>query len=193
MATQVTNNLPSRAKPQKLPNAPRAGAPKGVTKLNKAGGGLNGVAGQATGAVGQAAQNLPIPSAYEIMAGRIANRVAEMAENITFVERNPRQPDPAATHAPVQETDPTTGKKRPRKLDIRLGTSTKTDVSFSPAFLDNLLTKMLTLQGRMLKVSGELGKVDAVDEETKKEQYEQTSELSRIIALICAEKARQGA
>ena len=91
MASQVTNGLPSRAKPQKLPS--RAGAPKGVNKLNKppglgqASGAVNGVAGQATSAAGQAAQNLPIPSAYGIMASRIANRVAEMAENITFVER----------------------------------------------------------------------------------------------------------
>ena len=106
----------------------------------------------------------------------------------------PPQSSPRSSEsAPVQEIDPATGKKRPRKLDIRLATSTKTDVSFSPAFLDNLLTKMLTLQGRMLKVSSELGKADSVEEETKKEQYEQASELSRIIALICAEKARQGA
>ncbi|KAF2231207.1 hypothetical protein EV356DRAFT_519061 [Viridothelium virens] len=185
MASQVTNNLPSRPRAQKL------GAPKGLPKLNKAPGigqatgAVNGVGGQATNAVNQAAQS--VPSAYEIMAGRIANRVAEMAENITFVER-PRQ-----SEAPLQETDPATGKKRPRKLDIRLGTSTKGDVSFSPAFLDSLLSKMLTLQARMLKVSNELGGVTDVEEETKKEQYEQTSELSRIIALICAEKARQGA
>lgn len=52
---------------------------------------------------------------------------------------------------------------------------------------------MLTLQARMLKVSNELGGATDVEEETKKEQYEQTSELSRIVALICAEKARQGA
>ena len=29
----------------------------------------------------------PQPSPYGIMASRIANRVAEMAENITFIER----------------------------------------------------------------------------------------------------------
>lgn len=33
------------------------------------------------------AANGHVPSPYEIMAGRIANRVAEMAENMTFVER----------------------------------------------------------------------------------------------------------
>lgn len=107
MATQVTNNFPSRPKPQKL-SAPKTAPPKGVTKLNKApgvgqaGGALNGVAGQATGAIGQAAQNLPIPSAYEIMAGRIANRVAEMAENITFVERY--LPLPSWTNPPSQSS-----------------------------------------------------------------------------------------
>ena len=39
-----------------------------------------------------AKQTPPVPHAtgaspFEIMAGRIANRVAEMAENVTFVER----------------------------------------------------------------------------------------------------------
>merc|ERR1711881_742065 len=39
-----------------------------------------------------AKQTPPVPQAngaspFEIMAGRIANRVAEMAENVTFVER----------------------------------------------------------------------------------------------------------
>ena len=83
MASQVTNNLPSRPKPQKLPT-PKTAAPKGLTKLNKAPG-LGQASGAANGIAGQAAQ--AVPSAYEIMAGRIANRVAEMAENITFVER----------------------------------------------------------------------------------------------------------
>ncbi|KAI9702280.1 MAG: hypothetical protein M1820_006212 [Bogoriella megaspora] len=188
MATQLYSA--PRPGPKKLAGK---SAPRGVTKLNKApgAGAVNGATSQATGAIGQAAQSIPIPSAYEIMAGRIANRVAEMAENITFVERNPK---PAATDSPaLQEIDPATGKKRPRKLDIRLATGTKGDVKFSPAFLDSVLTKMLTLQGRMLKVSNDLAKAEDVDEETKKEQFEQTSELSRIIALICAEKARQGA
>jgi hypothetical protein len=43
-----------------------------------------GAAGAAGGAVNGVAHHA---SPYEIMAGRIANRVAEMAENITFVER----------------------------------------------------------------------------------------------------------
>jgi hypothetical protein len=34
-----------------------------------------------------AVQNGAAPSPYGIMASRIANRVAEMAENMTFVER----------------------------------------------------------------------------------------------------------
>jgi hypothetical protein len=36
---------------------------------------------------GASAAQQHIPSPYEVMASRIANRVAEMAENITFVER----------------------------------------------------------------------------------------------------------
>jgi len=43
---------------------------------------------QTNGAVQNgASQNGAHPSPYGIMASRIANRVAEMAENITFVER----------------------------------------------------------------------------------------------------------
>ncbi len=45
----------------------------------------------------------------------------------------------------------------------------------------------------MLRVSAELGAAGEVSEELKKEQFAEASELSRIIALICAEKARQGA
>lgn len=44
----------------------------------------------------------------------------------------------------------------------------------------------------MLKVSAEIAEAEDVEEGVKKEQYNQTAELSRIIALICAEKARQG-
>lgn len=84
-------------------------------------------------------------------------------------------------------------KRKPRKLEIRLQGSAPDAVSFSPAFLDNTLKKMLDLQTRMLRVSAELGGAEDVSEEVKKEQFQQTSELSRIIALICAEKARQGA
>jgi len=43
----------------------------------------------------------------------------------------------------------------------------------------------------MLMTGQDLAASDA-DEKTKREQFEQSSELSRIIALICAEKARQG-
>lgn len=43
-----------------------------------------GAAGKGAGAVNGATQHL---SPYEIMASRIANRVAEMAETLTFVER----------------------------------------------------------------------------------------------------------
>lgn len=89
-------------------------------------------------------------------------------------------------------------KKPPRKLEIRLANSSVGDatksVSFSAPFLDNTLTKMLALQDRMLRVSRELAAAgDGVDEEIKQEQFAQSAELSRIIALICAEKARQGA
>jgi hypothetical protein len=35
-------------------------------------------------------------SPYTIMASRIANRVAEMAENITFVERERYVPSPSS-------------------------------------------------------------------------------------------------
>jgi hypothetical protein len=51
---------------------------------------------------------------------------------------------------------------------------------------------MLSLQNRMLKTGSEIARSDASDE-VKREQFEQSAELSRIIALICAEKARQGA
>ena len=51
---------------------------------------------------------------------------------------------------------------------------------------------MLHLQNRMLKSSAELSKVEGADERIIKEHASQSAELSRIIALICAEKARQG-
>lgn len=84
-------------------------------------------------------------------------------------------------------------KKRPRKLEMRLGTSAPDAVSFSAPFLDNTLQKMLTLQNRMLKSTADLAKMEGVEERAIKEQAAQSAELSRIIALICAEKARQGA
>jgi hypothetical protein len=68
-----------------------------------------------------------------------------------------------------------------------------TNVTFSAPFLDNTLSKLLTLQNRMLKVSNDIAASADVDEQTKQEQFAQSAELSRIIALICSEKARQGA
>jgi len=135
-----------------------------------------------------AAGDLPangVTSAYAIMANRIANRVAEMAESITFVER----PKPAGQQPMMEESE----KKRPRKLEMRLGTSGPDAVSFSAPFLDNTLQKMLSLQNRMLKSTADLSKTEGVDEKVIREQAAQSAELSRIIALICAEKARQGA
>lgn len=67
-----------------------------------------------------------------------------------------------------------------------------TNVTFSAPFLDNTLSKLLSLQNRMLKVSNDIAASGDVDEQTKQEQFAQSAELSRIIALICSEKARQG-
>ncbi|KAK3207986.1 hypothetical protein GRF29_96g1056155 [Pseudopithomyces chartarum] len=137
------------------------------------------------GAVNGAQQHA---SPYTIMASRIANRVAEMAENMTFVEREKPQSPPPAVQAPKQ-------KKPPRKLDIRMPNAgqSPTNITFSAPFLDNTLAKLLSLQNRMLKVSNDIAASEDVDEQTKQEQFAQSAELSRIIALICAEKARQGA
>ncbi|KIV99131.1 uncharacterized protein PV09_09163 [Verruconis gallopava] len=132
----------------------------------------------------------PVPQAvngvspFEIMAGRIANRVAEMAENVTFVERQPK--------ATQSEAPQANARKPPRKLEIRLPNAGADGVKFSAPFLDNTLAKMLALQNRMLKTGSEIAASDA-SEKVKREQFEQSAELSRIIALICAEKARQGA
>jgi len=124
---------------------------------------------------------------YAIMASRIANRVAEMAESITFVER---QKPP---HHQMEEMTPDE-KKKPRKLEMRLnGGGSGQDVAFSAPFLDNTLSKMLQLQNRMLKSTAELSKAEGVQEGVIKENAAQSAELSRIIAMICAEKARQGA
>ncbi|KAF2227796.1 hypothetical protein BDZ85DRAFT_188877 [Elsinoe ampelina] len=125
-----------------------------------------------------------VTSAYAIMANRIANRVAEMAESITFVERP--KPNGQAFEEPEE-------RKRPRKLEMRLPTSGADSVSFSAPFLDNTLQKMLALQNRMLKSTAEISKTGGVDEKVIREHAAQSAELSRIIALICAEKARQGA
>jgi hypothetical protein len=71
--------------------------------------------------------------------------------------------------------------------------SSPTNVTFSAPFLDNTLGKLLALQNRMLQVSKEIAACEEVEEGVKQEQFNQAAELSRIIALICAEKARQGA
>lgn len=84
-------------------------------------------------------------------------------------------------------------KKRPRKLEMRLNQSSPDSIAFSAPFLDNTLQKMLHLQNRMLKTTAELSKADGVTDSLVKEHASQSAELSRIIALICAEKARQGA
>lgn len=84
-------------------------------------------------------------------------------------------------------------KKKPRKLEMRLNGGSADSVAFSAPFLDNTLQKMLQLQNRMLKSSAELSKTEGVDEKIVREHAAQSAELSRIIALICAEKARQGA
>lgn len=78
---------------------------------------------------------------------------------------------------------------------MRLGQSatSPTNVTFSAPFLDNTLGKLLALQNRMLKVSQDIAASEDVEENVKQEQFNQAAELSRIIALICAEKARQGA
>ncbi|KAF2108417.1 hypothetical protein BDV96DRAFT_605780 [Lophiotrema nucula] len=140
----------------------------------------------ANGAVNGAAQHA---SPYEIMLGRVMNRVGEMAENISFVERE----KPAQQQQPASPTTPK--KKPPRKLEMRLppGMQSSANVTFSAPFLDNTLSKLLSLQNRMLQVSNSIAQSEDVEESVKQEQFNQSAELSRIIALICAEKARQGA
>lgn len=77
---------------------------------------------------------------------------------------------------------------------MRLGQSNSGEhVAFSAPFLDNTLQKMLMLQNRMLKTTADLSKAEGVEEKVIKEHASQSAELSRIIAMICAEKARQGA
>ncbi|CAO2654281.1 Nn.00g110140.m01.CDS01 [Neocucurbitaria sp. VM-36] len=144
---------------------------------------------QTNGAVNGASQAQMSP--YTIMASRIANRVAEMAENMTFVERE--KPQEQAQQS-AQSPKPAQ-KKPPRKLEMRIPNSgaSPTNITFSAPFLDNTLSKLLTLQNRMLKVSNDIAASEDVDDQTKQEQFAQSAELSRIIALICAEKARQGA
>jgi hypothetical protein len=94
----------------------------------------------------------------------------------------------------VESPKPAT-RKPPRKLEMRLPNAgqSPTNITFSAPFLDNTLSKLLALQNRMLTVSNDIAASEDVDEKTKQEQFAQSAELSRIIALICAEKARQGA
>lgn len=85
-------------------------------------------------------------------------------------------------------------KRKPRKLEMRFQNGNSQEhVSFSAPFLDNTLQKMLQLQNRMLTTTAELSKSQGVSEKVIKEHASQSAELSRIIAMICAEKARQGA
>lgn len=76
---------------------------------------------------------------------------------------------------------------------MRLNNSSPDAIAFSAPFLDNTLQKMLMLQNRMLKSTAEMSKAEGINEKMVKEHAAQSAELSRIIALICAEKARQGA
>ena len=82
-------------------------------------------------------------------------------------------------------------KKKPRKLEMRLNGTSGNPIAFSEPFLDNTLQKMLQLQNRMLKTTADLSKSGGVEEKVIKEHAAQSAELSRIIAMICAEKARQ--
>lgn len=99
-----------------------------------------------------------------------------------------RQP-PIASQSPTVQKDI---KKKPRKIDLRLADASPENVKFSAPFLDSTLKRMLDLQTRMLKTSNKMATSDA-DDGLKKESFAQSAELSKIIALICAEKARQGA
>ncbi|KAM0696621.1 hypothetical protein Q7P36_003870 [Cladosporium allicinum] len=178
MATKKA--APSRAPVKRAtPNASRP-AQKARPVQNKAASVAGGDSSYANGVGG----------AYAIMASRIANRVAEMAESITFVER--QKPQMQQQMQDIAES----GKKAPRKLEMRLppgGGNGQSSVAFSAPFLDNTLQKMLQLQNRMLTTTAQLSKSEGVEESVIKEHAAQSAELSRIIAMICAEKARQGA
>lgn len=73
------------------------------------------------------------------------------------------------------------------------GGNSQEHVKFSAPFLDNTLQKMLLLQNRMLRTTADLSRAQGMDDKVIKEHAAQSAELSRIIAMICAEKARQGA
>jgi hypothetical protein len=112
--------------------------------------------------------------------------------NILTLRRRPGQQQQAQSPPASAKS---TAKKPPRKLEMRLPNNgqSPTNITFSAPFLDNTLSKLLTLQNRMLTVSNDIAACSDVDEQTKQEQFAQSAELSRIIALICSEKARQGA
>ncbi|KAJ4334791.1 hypothetical protein N0V87_006595 [Didymella glomerata] len=177
--------------PASVASAPvnRTSAKTGASRPKKAA----STAGKKTQSTANGAANgaMQHASPYTIMASRIANRVAEMAENMTFVERERTPSQPEQKQQPVQA--PAT-KKPPRKLEMRLPNAgaSPTNITFSAPFLDNTLSKLLALQNRMLTVSNDIAASEDVDEKTKQEQFAQSAELSRIIALICSEKARQG-
>lgn len=110
------------------------------------------------------------------------------------VRPQPQQQQQSQQQSQAQSAPSQSGQKKvPRKLEMRIPNSgaSPTNITFSAPFLDNTLSKLLTLQNRMLKVSNDIAACEDVDEKTKQEQFAQSAELSRIIALICAEKARQ--
>ncbi|KAF2720102.1 hypothetical protein K431DRAFT_286103 [Polychaeton citri CBS 116435] len=189
MATKVANGPQTNGLPKQQVNgvakkAPSTRAPVKKPTASQVAKRATPVANKASSVAGGDIPSQGVGSVYSIMASRIANRVAEMAEGITFVERpKPQQPQ-------LESIDE---KKRPRKLEMRLNGGAKDSVAFSAPFLDNTLQKMLHLQNRMLKTTAELSNSEGVDEKVIKEHASQSAELSRIIALICAEKARQGA
>ncbi|EMD97099.1 hypothetical protein COCC4DRAFT_171179 [Bipolaris maydis ATCC 48331] len=176
VASAPVRHTPNKTTPTR--NVKKAGT--AATKKPQTNGAVNGATNGASH---------PQMSPYTIMASRIANRVAEMAENMTFVEREKPQPQNGAVQPQPAPRKP------PRKLEMRIPNSgaSPTNITFSAPFLDNTLSKLLTLQNRMLTVSNDIAACEDVDEKTKQEQFAQSAELSRIIALICAEKARQGA
>ncbi|KAF2876601.1 hypothetical protein BDV95DRAFT_561172 [Massariosphaeria phaeospora] len=152
-------------------------------------------AGKSVKATNGATNGASHATPYEIMASRIANRIGEMAENITFVERERPSQQSQQSQSQPQSNGASKAKKTPRKLEMRIPNSgaSPTNITFSAPFLDNTLSKLLSLQNRMLTVSNDIAASDDVDDKVKREQFNQSAELSRIIALICAEKARQGA
>ncbi len=92
---------------------------------------------------------------------------------------------PKSSGQPMPAAEPE-DKRKPRKLEMRFGSggAGQDHVKFSAPFLDNTLQKMLQLQNRMLRTTGELSKSEGVDEKVIKEHAAQSAELSRIIAMI---------